>query len=119
MLVLREIRQSLDVALRDEWMLIPIFKASYRVSPNTEMWVGVHGFQGLDHRFKDRAKPRESFRQQTFVAQLVNRSRRYGYQIATMLGMERNRRTYDDVLRVEENRDVLSVFLRSYLSFGQ
>lgn len=119
LLVLREDRQSLDVALRDEWTFMPILKASYQVTPDTEMWAGVHGFPGMDHRFKDRAKPRESFRQQTFVAQLINRSRYFGYNITTMLGVERNKRTYDDVLRQEENMDTFSAFLRSYLSFGQ
>ncbi|MBI4531585.1 MAG: hypothetical protein HY709_08680, partial [Candidatus Latescibacteria bacterium] len=116
---LRRTRQSLEVSLVDEWTFMPIFKASYQISPNTEIWFGGHGFPGLEHRFKDRAKPRESFTEQTLVSQVVSRSEYYGYNITTSLGMTKSKRTYDDVLRKEENKNIVSAYLRVYLSFSQ
>ena len=117
LLLLREQRQSLRVPLRDEWTFMPIFNAVYQVSPRTELWFGMHGFPGFAHRFKDRAKPRESYREETLALYLINRSRYYGYGLVTSFGVSREQREYDDVLRVEENWDVTSAFLRVYLGF--
>jgi len=110
-------RDSLPIALQDEWTLLPIIKAQCQLTPRTWLSLGTQGLPGLPLRRRDRDDGRDSLEEQVRIATLSNRSTYYGYQISTNLGLRTTRRRYDLVARRDDEVDVTSVFLRVYLGY--
>ena len=116
-LVLQRSRSSLPVFLADQWTLIPIVKLQYKLTPRTQIWVGLQGLPGLPLRVKDQATGRESSKEQVRVVQLTNHSPYFGYEISMNLGLRLNRRRYDDPFRKEDEFDVTTAFFRVFLGW--
>lgn len=116
-LVLRRSRASLPVNLEDEWTLVPILKARYRLTPRTEFSCGIQGLPFFPLIKKDRTDNRNSFEEQVRVLQLTNHSRYFGYGLSTNVGLRITRRSFDDVTRTADDLDVTSLFMRVFLGF--
>ena len=117
-LYLRRTRDSVPVRLVDEWSLIPILKAEYRLTPRTELRMGSQGLPGLPWRKKDRVNERRSMEEEVRAVQLSSQSPYYGYEISVNLGMQVTKRNYDDPSRTLEEVDLTSVFFRVFLGEG-
>ena len=116
-LYLRRNRDSLPVALEDEWTLVPILKAQYRLTPRTEFSCGMQGLPFLPLSKKDRTDNRNSFTEAVRVVQLTNHSNYFGYVLSTNVGLRLTRRTFDDPTRAGDDLDVTSLFMRVFLGF--
>ena len=114
-LYLRRTRDSVPVHLADEWWLIPILKAKYQLTPQTELRMGTQGLPGLPLRKKDLVNARNSIKEEVRAVQLSNRSPYYGYLISVNLGVQVTKRDYDDPSRAVEEIDVTGVFMRVFL----
>jgi hypothetical protein len=116
-LFLRHRRDSLPIDLQNEWTLLPIVKARYRLTPHTQLRLGTQGLPGLPLRRKDRDDGRDSLEEEVRIVELSNRSTYFGYNISTNLGMKTTRRDYDDISRRDDDIDVTSVFMRVFLGY--
>ena len=112
LLFLKRTQETVDVPLADETTVIPIFKASYHVTPRTTFRFGVQGLPFWKYRLKDNGNEWNSFEQNVYVLMMTNRSDYFGYEIVTNAGMTFDRRTYDDPFRGADNTDIMATFVQ-------
>ena len=117
-LVLRRNRESLPLALVDQWTFLPILKVQRKLTPRTELWIGMQGLPGLPLRVKDGADGFNSRKEEVRAIQLTNRSPYFGYDISMNLGIRVTRRTFDNVAREIENVRETAAFLRVLMGFA-
>jgi len=117
LMALRLTRRKGARSLRNEWRAVPILRADYELAPHTALSLGVQGLPLLPARIRDRAEPRHSLRERVWVLQLKNTSNYLGYDVAMLLGVRSSRRDYDDPARELDDRDVLSIFLRTVVGW--
>ncbi|MCY3738814.1 MAG: hypothetical protein OXG13_20610 [Gemmatimonadaceae bacterium] len=112
LLLLKRTQETVDVPLADETTVIPIFKASYHVTPKTTFRFGVQGLPFWKYRLKDSSNDWNSFEQNVYVLMMTNRSDYFGYEIVTNAGMTLDSRTYDDPFRGADNTDIMATFVQ-------
>ena len=98
---------------------VPILRASYRLLPRTTFQLGLQGVGPLPYRVKDRVRAHESFKQRTLLATVTNRSRYFGYELYTIIGMTKERRQFDSRQQGFNNTDGLLFFVRGLVGFTE
>ena len=83
------------------------------------MQLGLQGLGPLPYRLEDRVRERNSLRQRIGVLTLTNRSLYFGYDLYTIVGMQRDKLRYDDLFRQSSNRDTWSFFVRTLVGFTE
>jgi len=111
---LREARKTLGRKLIEQESWIPLFRATYWITPQTALRFGLQGY-----RVRDRANPREEFDQRNAVLMTTIRSEYFGYQVYSSTGLSYQKRTYLDRFRAEENIRYYSAFVRVIIGFEQ
>ncbi len=102
-----------------EHRLIPILLASWPLFRRTNLQVGLQGLGPLPYRLEDRVRERNSLRQRIGFLTLTNRSLYFGYDLYTIVGLQRDKLEYDDLFRQSANRDSWSFFLRTLVGFTE
>ena len=105
--------------LRSEYHLIPILRLQYALLERTSLRLGIQGIGPLPYRLKDSVRSRESLERRTTTLTLTNRSRYFGYDLYTIVGMGRDQREYDDTFRRDEEFDRLNIFVRALIGFTE
>ena len=62
-------------------------------------------------------RSRESLERRTATLTLTNRSRYFGYDLYTIVGMGSDQREFDDTFRRAEEFDRLNIFVRALIGF--
>jgi hypothetical protein len=109
--------QSRD--LRCETQSMPILRLEYPLLTRTVLRVGFQGLGPLPYRVNDRVRDIDSFEHRTAFASLTNRSRYFGYDLLTIVGLNQDRRVHDDPLQRARNFEVWSVFVRAVIGFTE
>ena len=105
--------------LISEYRVIPILLVSYPLMPRTDLKLGLQGFGPVPYRVKDQVDKSRSFEQRIGFFTITNRSLYFGYDLHTTLGLERNKRRFDDPFRQSSNIDTWSFFLRALIGFTE
>ena len=105
--------------LRSEYHLIPIVRLRYALLERTSLRLGIQGIGPLPYRLKDSVRSRESLERRTTTLTLTNRSRYFGYDLYTIVGMGRDQREFDDTFRRAEEFDRLNIFVRALIGFTE
>ena len=105
--------------LRSEYHLIPILRQQYPLLERTRLRLGIQGVGPLPYRLKDSVRSRESLERRTTTLTLTNRSRYFGYDLYTIVGVGRDQREFDDAFRRAEEFDHLNIFARALIGFTE
>ena len=73
----------------------------------------------MSYRFADKQRPLDSFKRQTLIASLTNRSRYFGYELYTIVGLVRDTKEFDSATRAVGNFDSFSFFVRALVGFPE
>ena len=102
-----------------EHRIIPILLVSCPLLRHTTMQLGLQGLGPLPYRLEDRVRERNSLRRRIGFLTLTNRSLYFGYDLYTIVGMQRDKLSYDDTFRQSSNRDTWSFFIRTLVGFTE
>ena len=119
LLFLRHEDRETDRVLRSEDQVIPILKLKYPLMSRTVLQAGTQGWGSLPYRVVNRALRRENFEQRTTFVTLTNRSRYFGYDLHTIVGVSRDLKDYES--RLQRFRDLAqwSFFVRGLVGFTE
>ena len=115
-MLLRLVDQERDSRLRSELRSIPTLRLEYQLLPRTVLKAGLQGFGPLPYRRTELSR-RNSFEQRTTFVNLTNLSGYFGYQLVTIVGINRDRKEFDTRFQDFRNFDDLSVFVRGMIGF--
>ena len=118
-LLLRLADQEAGVDLRSEYRVIPILKLRYALMNRTVLQAGVQGWGPLPYRLEDRIRKRESLEQRTAIFTLTNRSRYFGYDMHTIIGLRQEELDFDNRFQRFRNFDGWSFFVRNLIGFTE
>ena len=99
--------------------MIPILKLRYALMSRTVLQAGVQGWGPLPYRLEDHIRKRESLELRTAVFTLTNRSRYFGYDMHTIIGLRREELDLDNRFQRFRNFDGWSFFVRNLVGFTE
>ena len=105
--------------LRYETRSIPIVRLELPIMNRTKLQAGLQGFGPLTYRVKDNVRKSRSYEERNAFLNLINRSRYFGYDLYTVVGLAKNRRDYDDPARVVDSFDTMTFFIRTLVGFTE
>ena len=119
LMVLRLTDQDREVRLFSEKRSIPILRLEYQLVPRTMLRAGLQGIGPLPYRLTDDNSKRNGFDQRTAFATLTNRTKYFGYDLITIVGLLKNSREYDTRFQDRRNFDDVSLFMRALVGFTE
>ena len=102
-----------------EWSVIPIVKAAYPLLARTWLQTGLQGLGPLPYRFRDQVAGRNSFERRTAFVTLVNRTRYFGYDLYSIVGIDRDRKDFDSPFQQDLAFDAWRFFVRALVGFTE
>ena len=118
-MLLRLSDRERDLELQDEIRSIPILRLRYALLSRTALQMGLQGWGPLPYRRNDRVASRFSFEQRTAFATLTNRSRYFGYDLTTIVGISRDEADFDEDFQRFREFDSWSFFVRGVVGFTE
>ena len=98
---------------------IPILRLEYPLMSRTSLRAGFQGIGPFPYRLTDDTADRNSYEQRTAFVTITNRSGYYGYELVTILGVNKDRREYDTKFNDVRNFDAFSLFVRALVGFSE
>ncbi len=118
-MIMRLSDRERDVNLISEYRSIPILRLEYKFLQRTSLRVGFQGFGPVPYRRRDETAARESFEQRSAFATVTNRTRYFGYDLVTILGLHKDRLDFDTNFQDVRNLDSISLFVRTLIGFTE
>ena len=115
--MIRFVDHEEDRTIRFEYETLPILLFEMPLMARTTARLGIQGWGPLPYRFDNRQRGLDSFRRRTAIASLTNRSRYFGYELYTVVGLIRDAKEFDSAARLAGNFDTLSIFVRTLVGF--
>ena len=115
--MIRFVDREQDRTIRFEYETLPILLFEMPLMARTTARLGIQGWGPLPYRFDNRQRGLDSFRRRTAIASLTNRSRYFGYELYTVVGLIRDAKEFDSAARSGGNFDTFSVFVRTLVGF--
>ncbi len=115
----RLIDQERNVRLRSELRSIPILRMEYPLLARTQLQVGIQGVGPLPYRRLDDTSQYNSFEQRTSFISLINRSRYFGYDLITTMGINANKIEHDSAFLDDRDFDLRTFFMRVLVGFTE
>ena len=84
----------------------------------TSLWAGFQGIGPFSYRVRDDTAGRNSYEQRTAFVTITNRSGYFGYELVTILGLNKVRREYDTKFADVRNFNSRSFFVRALVGFS-
>ncbi len=106
-------------ALRFETRSIPLLRLEYPLLARTTLRVGVQGLGPWPYRVEDRVRGAQNFERRTAFVTMTTRSKYFGYELVTIVGLNKDGRVYEDPFQRSRNFDVRSVFVRALIGFTE
>ena len=117
LMIQRLVDRERDVDITSELRSIPILRLEYQFMPRTRLRFGIQGFGGLPYRKRDDTSDRNSFEQRTTLLSLTNQSHYFGYDLMTIIGVNKDSRRYDSRFADRRNFDLIEFFVRTMIGF--
>ena len=105
--------------LRHETRSIPIVRLELPIMKRTKLQAGFQGLGPLAYRVKDNVRESRSYKERNAFLNLINRSRYFGYDLYTLVGLSKNRRKYGDPARAADSFDTMGFFIRTLVGFTE
>lgn len=99
----RWLRKSLDKPLVDEYLLLPILRVDYRLTPRTYIKIGIQGFPLLENKMWDRVQKDYSYSERDFIILISNTINYQGYKVVWELGWQHTYRDYKGPSLIDDN----------------
>ena len=106
-------------ALRYEIDINPIVQVNYQLMSRTSARLGVQGWGPLPYRFQNRTRKSQSFERRSVLGSITNRSTYLGYELYTIVGIEKDAVTFDAPERKLDNVDGIAFFVRALIGFTE
>ena len=98
-------------------MRIPLVYLKYKISSDSNITLGMQGFDNFEYEYKDLKRSINSYRQKNYTLQFENKSVYFGYTIVGMFGFKLEQFDFDEKQREFENYKSSSFFLKMYAGF--
>ena len=85
--------------VRSELSVIPILRCTLPLMQRSQLQLGIQGLGPLPYRVEDQVNARNSFDQHTLYINVNNRSKYLGYDLRTIVGLQREVKTFDEESR--------------------
>ena len=119
LMLLRLMDRERGRAVRDELRSIPILRLEYPLLLRTTLRAGAQGWGPMPYRRHDRVAGRFSFEQRTAFLTLTNSSRYFGYELYTIVGLNKDGKEYDLSFQNFQGFDGWSFFVRCLVGFTE
>ena len=110
--------QERGTNLLSETRSIPILRVEYPLMQRTSLRAGFQGIGPFPYRLTDDTADRNSYEQRTAFLTITNRSGYFGYELVTILGINKDQRVYDTKFRDGRDFDATSLFVRTLVGFS-
>jgi hypothetical protein len=110
--------QERNTNLLSEIRSIPILRVEYQLMPRTSLRAGFQGTGPLPYRLTDNTADRNSYEQRTAFVTITNRSGYLGYELITILGINKDQREYNTKFRDARDFDSMTMFVRALVGFS-
>ena len=117
LLSLRDQERNADLQLETRSM--PILRVEYPLLSRTFLRLGIQGVGPLPYRLHDRTSRLESFDQHTSFLTLTNTTSYFGYELITILGVNKDKKKYDNRGQNFRNFNTWTVFARALVGFTE
>ena len=97
---------------------IPILRLEYPLMSRTLLRAGFQGFGPFPYRLTDDTASRNSYEQRTAFVTITNRSGYFGYELVTIVGIDKEKRKYNTRFRDGRNFDSITMFIRTLVGFS-
>ena len=102
----------------DHYMMrIPLVYLKYRISPKTNITLGLQGFRGFEMLYKDYIQSHNDYRQVNYILQIENRTNYFGFEVWGGFGFKLEQITFDEEYRKFEEYKSSSFFVRMWLGY--
>ena len=108
--MIRFVDREQDRTIRFEYETLPILLFEMPLMARTTARLGIQGWGPLPYRFDNRQRGLDSFRRRTAIASLTNRSRYFGYELYTVVGLIRDAKEFDSAARLAGNAGDLIIW---------
>jgi hypothetical protein len=105
--------------LLSEIRSIPILRLEYPLMSRTSLRAEFQGIGPFPYRLRDDTADRNSYEQRTAFVTITNRTGYFGYELVTILGINKDQREYDTKLRDTRDFDSFSLFVRGMVGFSE
>ena len=105
--------------LLSEIRSIPILRIEYPLMSRTSLRAGFQGIGPFPYRLTDDTADRNSYEQRTAFVTITNRTSYFGYDLVTILGINKDQREYDTKFRDARDFDTFSLFVRALVGFSE
>ena len=105
--------------VRSEFSVIPILRCTLPLMQRSQLQLGIQGLGPLPYRVEDRVNSRNSFDQRTLYLNVSNRSKYFGYDLRTIVGLQREVKAFDEESRANDAFDALTFFARVLIGFTE
>ena len=100
----------------DHYLLrIPLIYLRYRISPKSNITLGIQGFDGFEMHFKDYIQSYNDYKQINYILQIENKTDYFGFDIWGGFGFRFEDVRFDEDYRAFENYKSSSFFVRIWL----
>ena len=119
LMVFRLVDRERDVRLQSELRAIPILRLQCPLLPRTTLSAGLQGLGPLPYRRRDELSKRNSFEQRAAFLTVTNRSKYFGYELVTIAGVARDKRSFGDETQRFQEFDYWRFFARALVGFTE
>jgi hypothetical protein len=98
---------------------IPILRLQYLLLPRTTLRAGLQGMGPLPYRRDDQIADRNSQERRTSFITLTNRSRYFGYDLYTIVGMSNDQLDFDAEIQRFREYETRSFFVRTLIGYTE
>ena len=111
--------QERGTDLLSEIRSIPILRIEYPLMSRTSLRAGFQGIGPFPYRLKDDTADRNSYEQRTAFVTVTNRTAYFGYELITILGVNKDRKEYDTRFTDTRDFDFFTFFVRGMIGFAE
>ena len=98
-------------------MRIPLVYLKYRISPRTNVTLGMQGFKGFELLYKDYIQGHNDYRQINYTLQIENKTTYFGFEVWGGFGFKLEEIKFDEDYRKFEEYKYSSFFVRMWLGY--
>jgi len=98
-------------------MRIPLVLFKYIISDRTELSLGLQGIPGIGLEYNDYIQPRNDYRKKTYMLQLQNKTKYFGYDIWAAAGASLDTIKYEERFRQFEEYQSTTTFIKVFLGW--
>ena len=98
-------------------MRIPLVFLKYRLSPSTNITLGIQGFRGFELLYRDYIQEHNNYRQKNMTIQIENRTTYFGFEVWGGFGFKKEEVIFDEKYRAFEEYTSSTLFIQMWLGY--